>query len=71
MDKNRCPLFFPNFLTNFHEVTNKTDMCFQHTKGHENVIASPKGVAIPPRLLHFVRNDKRRTITKKVFTEEI
>ncbi|MCL0047169.1 hypothetical protein M1M98_02740 [Thermodesulfovibrionales bacterium] len=39
---------------------NKTYMCFQHTKGHENVIASPEGVAIPPGLLHFVRNNKRR-----------
>ncbi|MCD5411847.1 MAG: hypothetical protein LRZ90_03300 [Thermodesulfovibrionales bacterium] len=43
----------------------EADMCFQHTKGHENVIASPKGVAIPPRLLHSVRNDKGRAITKK------
>ncbi|MCL0042224.1 hypothetical protein M1M98_01265 [Thermodesulfovibrionales bacterium] len=36
----------------------ETYICFQHTKGHENVIANPKGVAIPPKLLHFVRNDK-------------
>ncbi|MCL0068591.1 hypothetical protein M1N42_02465 [Thermodesulfovibrionales bacterium] len=48
----------------------ETYICFQHTKGHENVIASPKGVAIPPRLLHFVRNDKRRAITKKYFHKE-
>ena len=40
------------------ESNKETYICFQHTKGHENVIASPKGVAIPPRLLHFVRNDK-------------
>ncbi|MCL0046867.1 hypothetical protein M1N42_00235 [Thermodesulfovibrionales bacterium] len=48
----------------------EADMCFQHTKGHENVIASPKGVAIPPRLLHSVCNDKGRAITKRVFSKE-